>query len=152
MTVYFGSGKPSHGLDALVESLGTNTPPLRHRILTVEGEDRFWRSLYVALETSVALNSLDAQLRGKIEPYGSYTLFPHVSLLYGTHATSEQRERCSLRAKEILREANLSELLFTRIAAFKRDTPERDWEDVTRWREVSSSFLQGHGTERKKQR
>jgi len=151
MTVYFGSGTTSHGLDALVEGMGANMPPLRQRILTVEGEDRFWRSLYVALETSVGLDMLDGRLREEITPYGNYTLFPHVSLIYSATATNEQREQCSARAKAILREANLSELLFTRIAAFKRDTSVRDWEDVARWQEVSSRLLLGHKTERNKQ-
>ncbi|MEY4667526.1 MAG: hypothetical protein RL518_225 [Pseudomonadota bacterium] len=142
-TVYFGSGTPVGGLDALVERAGLTTPPLRVPIVDVQTENLFWRSLYITLAHLPQLNHLNGWLHSNIIPYGSYTLFPHLSLLYFDSATSAERDRCQRRATEMLREAHLDELLFDRIAAFQRHGPEDAWENVTGWREIYSATLTG---------
>ena len=143
MTMYFGSGAPSGGIRSLVEALARSTGRVVQAAVKMGGEERFWRAAYIALSGGPQVDAINDLLRRDIVNYGSYSHYPHISLVYAHHITAEQQAQIKTLAEQRLREARVAELVFDRIALFQRHTPEGVWEDVSRWREVYSASLCG---------
>lgn len=143
MTMYFGSGVPVRGMNNLVESVASLSGPVTQRIVGIGGEARFWRASYIELSGGLQTEAIDGALKRDIAPYGAYSYFPHVSLVYSNEITSDQQEQCRLIAEADLRDARVEELIFDRVGLFQRHSSDGVWEDVSRWREVCSARLRG---------
>lgn len=143
MTTYFGLGAPVLGRQGLVERIAQVTGPVSQQFDGIGGESRFWRASYIALRGGPQLEAIDAALKREITPYGPYSLFPHLSLVYSNEITSFQQATCRLIAESALREARVSELIFDRVGLFQRHSPDGAWEDVSRWREICSASFHG---------
>lgn len=143
MTMYFGSGAPSGGIRSLVEAVALSTGPVTQKILSISGEDRFWRASYIALSGGVEVDNMNRLLKNGIVNYGSYSHFPHVSLVYAHAIAPAQLTEIREVAGERLRLAGVEALVFDKVAMFQRSSPNGAWEDVSRWREICSASLSG---------
>jgi hypothetical protein len=143
LTVYFGSGSPQTEQVELTETIGRSFAPITQKIVGYTAEDRFWRAGYLALSGGAKTDAIDHLIRASISTYGTYSFFPHVSLVYAHSISSSDQERLSQIAKSRLDSAGLKDLVFDRVALIRRSSSDLPWEDVNSWRVIRESPLRG---------
>lgn len=135
VTVYGGCLTDGDAMCELLDTIVTNVPPLTLTVKELDWTDEFFKTLFIAFESSDELADLCERMRRGLSRPAPYYLQPHLSLLYKQMPTDQKRRiiagldpppsRITCDEARIVSPAN----------------PTAAWRDVASWRNVATRTL-----------
>lgn len=115
-----------HGRVDRLHELARDLPSLALRLTRIDGQDAFFRCLYVEAEGGAALGASRARAAERLDVRTPPAFFPHLSLVYG-QLSSDRKRRL---AGELGPEVEARTVLFGELWLVRTEGHVKDWEQV----------------------